>query len=126
MFYSCIIVIGAWVKNGSFGFAKGRLVCRAKPNVPFVRLTFYTQAHRLAALRRRVFSVLNFTSCTKLEFSSSLSQKHETPAFAKWLIPPVLTCLSWFVGLFVAVIIIVRLVRGGAFLKISFSLGLAL
>jgi hypothetical protein len=25
-------------KNGSFGFAKGRLVCRAKPNVPFVRL----------------------------------------------------------------------------------------
>jgi hypothetical protein len=24
-------------KNGSFGFAKGRLVCRAKPNVPFVR-----------------------------------------------------------------------------------------
>jgi hypothetical protein len=28
----------AWVKNGSFGFAKGRLVCRAKPNVPFVRL----------------------------------------------------------------------------------------
>ena len=23
-------------KNGSFGFAKGRLVCRAKPNVPFV------------------------------------------------------------------------------------------
>jgi len=25
-------------KNGSFGFAKVRLVCRAKPNVPFVRL----------------------------------------------------------------------------------------
>ena len=25
-------------KNGSFGFAKGRLVCRAKPNVPFVRM----------------------------------------------------------------------------------------
>jgi len=25
-------------KNGSFGFAKGRLVFRAKPNVPFVRL----------------------------------------------------------------------------------------
>ena len=25
-------------KFGSFGFAKGRLVCRAKPNVPFVRL----------------------------------------------------------------------------------------
>jgi len=24
--------------NGTFGFAKGRLVCRAKPNVPFVRL----------------------------------------------------------------------------------------
>jgi hypothetical protein len=28
----------AVAKNGSFGFAKGRLVCRAKPNVPFVRL----------------------------------------------------------------------------------------
>jgi len=26
----------ALAKNGSFGFAKGRLVCRAKPNVPFV------------------------------------------------------------------------------------------
>ena len=25
-------------KNGSFGFAKRWLVCRAKPNVPFVRL----------------------------------------------------------------------------------------
>jgi hypothetical protein len=24
-------------KNGSFGFAKRWLVCRAKPNVPFVR-----------------------------------------------------------------------------------------
>jgi hypothetical protein len=28
----------ALAKNGSFGFAKGRLVYRAKPNVPFVRL----------------------------------------------------------------------------------------
>jgi hypothetical protein len=27
-------------KNGSFGFAKGRLVCRAKPNVPFVRQVY--------------------------------------------------------------------------------------
>ena len=33
-----VIIIGALAKNGSFGFAKGRLVCRAKPNVPFVRL----------------------------------------------------------------------------------------
>jgi hypothetical protein len=32
------MVFGALAKNGSFGFAKGRLVCRAKPNVPFVRL----------------------------------------------------------------------------------------
>ena len=32
------MVIGALAKNGSFGFAKGRPVCRAKPNVPFVRL----------------------------------------------------------------------------------------
>jgi hypothetical protein len=29
---------GVVAKNGSFGFAKGRLVCRAKPNVPFVRM----------------------------------------------------------------------------------------
>jgi hypothetical protein len=28
----------ALAKNGSFGFVKGRLVWRAKPNVPFVRL----------------------------------------------------------------------------------------
>jgi hypothetical protein len=27
-----------WLKFGSFGFAKGRLVWRAKPNVPNVRL----------------------------------------------------------------------------------------
>jgi len=27
-----------WLKNGSFGFAKRWLVCREKPNVPFVRL----------------------------------------------------------------------------------------
>jgi hypothetical protein len=32
------MVFRALAKNGSFGFAKGRLVCRAKPNVPFVRL----------------------------------------------------------------------------------------
>jgi hypothetical protein len=31
-------LIGALAKNGSFGFAMGRFVCRAKPNVPFVRL----------------------------------------------------------------------------------------
>ncbi len=28
----------ALAKNGSFGFAKAWIVCRAKPNVPFVRL----------------------------------------------------------------------------------------
>jgi hypothetical protein len=32
------MVFGAVEKNGSFGFAKCRLVCRAKPNVPLVRL----------------------------------------------------------------------------------------
>ena len=32
------ILISALAKNGSFGFAKGWLVCWAKPNVPFVRL----------------------------------------------------------------------------------------
>jgi hypothetical protein len=30
------VIVGALAKNGSFGFAKGRLVCRAKPNVPFM------------------------------------------------------------------------------------------
>jgi hypothetical protein len=32
------VIVGALAKNGSFGFAKGRLVCRAKPKEPFVRL----------------------------------------------------------------------------------------
>ena len=32
------MVFGALAKNGSFGLAKGRLACWAKPNVPFVRL----------------------------------------------------------------------------------------
>jgi hypothetical protein len=31
---------GALAKTGSLGFAKGCLVCRAKPNVPFVGWTF--------------------------------------------------------------------------------------
>jgi len=36
-------LVGALAKNGSFGFAKGWLVCRAKPNVPFVSWqSFYT------------------------------------------------------------------------------------
>jgi hypothetical protein len=30
--------IKRWLKIGSFGFAKPWLVCRAKPNVPIVRL----------------------------------------------------------------------------------------
>jgi len=29
---------GALAKNGSLGFAKHRLMCRERPNVPFVRL----------------------------------------------------------------------------------------
>jgi hypothetical protein len=37
-FISVKVVLWALAKNGSFGFAKVRLVCRAKPNVPFVRL----------------------------------------------------------------------------------------
>ena len=41
-------------------------------------------------------------------------------------LPPVLLCLPWFVGLFVAVLFIVFLSCGWAFFKISFSLGLAL
>jgi hypothetical protein len=35
------ISVGALAKNGSFGFAKGCLVYRAKPNVPFVRWQFF-------------------------------------------------------------------------------------
>jgi len=35
-----VVVNRAVAKNGSFGFAKGRLLCRAKPNVPFVRWLF--------------------------------------------------------------------------------------
>ena len=34
------MVFGALARNGSFGFAKGGFVCRAKPNVPFVRWFF--------------------------------------------------------------------------------------
>jgi len=37
-FISYKVVFEAFEKNGSFGFAKRWLVCRAKPNVPFVRL----------------------------------------------------------------------------------------
>jgi hypothetical protein len=36
--FGYLFIIGALAKNGSFGFAKVRLVCRAKPNMPFVRL----------------------------------------------------------------------------------------
>jgi hypothetical protein len=35
-----------WQKSGSFGFAKGWLVCREKPNVPFAGRLFYTDAQR--------------------------------------------------------------------------------
>jgi hypothetical protein len=33
-FASYVFMSVRWQKSGSFGFAKGRLVCRAKPNVP--------------------------------------------------------------------------------------------
>ena len=32
------VSLKALAKNGSYGFAKGRLLSRAKPNVPFERL----------------------------------------------------------------------------------------
>jgi hypothetical protein len=35
-----VLSVGALAKNGSFDFAKGRLVRWAKPNVPFVRWVF--------------------------------------------------------------------------------------
>jgi hypothetical protein len=43
MYGNCYLInelkfFGDFVKNGSFGFAKGRLVCWSKPNVPFMRL----------------------------------------------------------------------------------------
>ncbi len=37
---SLLPLSSALAKNGSFGFAKGWLLCRAKPNVPFVRWHF--------------------------------------------------------------------------------------
>jgi hypothetical protein len=79
-------------------------------------------AQRFAALRRRGFLALNFIRCTKLEFSTSLSLKHETPAFAKRLLPPVLPCLPWFFGLFVASFFIVFCRAVGHFLKFLFLL----
>ncbi|SDA97095.1 hypothetical protein SAMN03080617_04328 [Algoriphagus alkaliphilus] len=44
---SLLLLSGALAKNGSFGFAKGRLLCRAKPNVPFVRWLFCPLVFRL-------------------------------------------------------------------------------
>jgi len=39
LIYSFLLdVFVRWQKSGSFGFAKRWLVCRAKPNVPLVRL----------------------------------------------------------------------------------------
>ena len=36
--YTIIYEHYCWLKSGSFGFAKRWFVCRAKPNVPLVRL----------------------------------------------------------------------------------------
>ncbi|MBS0645427.1 MAG: hypothetical protein JSR97_02390 [Verrucomicrobia bacterium] len=68
------MVLGALAKNGSFGFAKGRLVCRAKPNVPFVRL-----------------AKIGFKKC-------AVGKKKNTEALAFgsavcWFICPVILCL---------------------------------
>ena len=64
---SLLLSSGALAKNGSFGFAKGRLVCRAKPNVPFVSgqilsacLSFVVRSNRLAPNEQVLPMVGNF------------------------------------------------------------------
>jgi hypothetical protein len=42
-----VAVVRCVGKNGSFGFAKGRLLFRAKPNLPFVRWVFCPLVFRL-------------------------------------------------------------------------------
>jgi len=44
-----------WQKNGSFGFAKGRIVCRAKPNVPFCAVGFFVFCQPLFLALSSVF-----------------------------------------------------------------------
>jgi hypothetical protein len=51
--FGYLFIIGALAKNGSFGFAKGRLVCRVKPNVPFVRLAKITRLFNLSFIGTR-------------------------------------------------------------------------
>src|SRR5690554_1840083 len=56
-----------------------------------------------------------FLRCTDLRFTTS-------PAIATYtLLPPVLPCLPWFVGLFVVVSLIVFCRAVGHFLKFLFS-----
>ena len=61
-----------WKKSGSFGFAKGRLVCLAKPNVPLVRLVKNFKIfcaveknikHEALACRIGKKSTVNFICC---------------------------------------------------------------
>jgi hypothetical protein len=57
------ISVGALAKNGSFGFAKGCLVYRAKPNVPFVRWQFFLLC-RVVNLFIVLFLALHPTVCS--------------------------------------------------------------
>jgi hypothetical protein len=62
----------ALAKNGSFGFAMGRLVCRAKPNVPFVRLAkieFKKSAVEKNKKYRRVGKECRLTRCPLMIWS---------------------------------------------------------
>jgi hypothetical protein len=65
-----------------------------KPNVLDRALGFYTDAQRFAAWRRAGFLALNYIRSTKFGFSTSLSKKYETPAFAKRLLTLVIICFS--------------------------------
>jgi|GEM_PF-4526564 len=57
-------VFGALAKNGSFDFAKGRLVGGAKPNVPFVRWHFnFFCAVGKKLKHRRVGNECRLTRC---------------------------------------------------------------
>src|SRR5690606_26710134 len=60
-------------KKWLFWFFELWLVCREKPNVPFVRLAFHTDAQRFAAWRSGEFLAQKFNRRTALEPTTKLS-----------------------------------------------------
>jgi len=55
-------------KNGSFGFAKGRLACRAKLNVPFVRLAKIVFKKCVVGKNKKYRSVGFWVGCLNFHF----------------------------------------------------------